>query len=190
VLSSLLGRRRGWLIFTQLSLMAAIVLLGRLDPLAAPLLIAAAAVFVATVSATQDIVIDAYRVESLSIDQQAAGVGGYVMAYRIALLVSSAGVVGLVGFLEAAGIPTETVWFYGYVAAAGLIVLGMAAVLVGHEPALPEDEAPRRRPRPLPRPARWWWPSRRSAPCSPCRWPRPCCCSCCCSASPTLLPAS
>jgi MFS transporter, PAT family, beta-lactamase induction signal transducer AmpG len=143
VLSSLLGRRRGWLIFTQLLLMAAIVLLGRLDPLAAPLLIAAAAVFVATVSATQDIVIDAYRVESLSIDQQAAGVGGYVMAYRIALLVSSAGVVGLVGFLEAAGIPTGTVWFYGYVAAAGLIVLGMAAVLVGHEPALPEDEAPK-----------------------------------------------
>jgi PAT family beta-lactamase induction signal transducer AmpG len=140
VLSRLLGRRRGWLIFTQLSLMAAIVLLGRLDPLAAPLLIAAAAVFVATVSATQDIVIDAFRVESLSIDQQAAGVGGYVMAYRIALLVSSAGVVGLVGYLEARGMPTGTVWFYGYVAAAGLIVLGMAAVLIGREPELPEDE--------------------------------------------------
>jgi MFS transporter, PAT family, beta-lactamase induction signal transducer AmpG len=106
VLSRLLGRRRGWLIFTQLSLMAAILLLGRLDPLASPLLIAAAAVFVATVSATQDIVIDAFRVESLSTDQQAAGVGGYVMAYRLALLVSSAGVVGIVGFLEATGMPT------------------------------------------------------------------------------------
>jgi PAT family beta-lactamase induction signal transducer AmpG len=81
-------------------------------------------------------------VESLSIDQQAAGVGGYVMAYRIALLVSSAGVVGLVGFLEATGMPTGTVWFYGYIAAAALIVLGMAAVLIGREPALPEDEAP------------------------------------------------
>jgi MFS transporter, PAT family, beta-lactamase induction signal transducer AmpG len=142
VLSRLLGRRRGWLIFTQLSLMVAILLLGRLDPLASPLLIAAAAVFVATVSATQDIVIDAFRVESLSTDQQAAGVGGYVMAYRLALLVSSAGVVGVVGFLEATGMPTETVWFYGYAAAAALIVLGMAAVLAGREPELPEDADP------------------------------------------------
>jgi MFS transporter, PAT family, beta-lactamase induction signal transducer AmpG len=142
VLSRLLGRRRGWLIFTQLSLMVAILLLGRLDPLASPLLIAAAAVFVATVSATQDIVIDAYRVESLSTDQQAAGVGGYVMAYRIALLVSSAGVVGIVGYLEATGMPTDTVWFYGYTFAAALIVLGMAAVLAGREPELPEDAEP------------------------------------------------
>ena len=142
ILTFVLGRRRGWLILTQLLLIAAIVMLGGLDPLQSPLLVAAAAVFVAAVSATQDIVIDAFRVESLDTDQQAAGVGGYVMAYRIALLVSSAGVVGLVGVLESAGMPTGTVWFYGYIAAAGLIVLGMAAVLVGHEPELPEDEAP------------------------------------------------
>lgn len=142
VLCRLLGRRRGWLIFTQLALMVAILLLGRLDPLASPLLIAAAAVFVATVSATQDIVIDAFRVESLSTDQQAAGVGGYVMAYRLALLVSSAGVVGIVGYLESTGMPTDTVWFYGYTAAAALIVLGMAAVLAGREPELPEDAEP------------------------------------------------
>ncbi|MFW6077801.1 MAG: AmpG family muropeptide MFS transporter [Hyphomicrobiales bacterium] len=142
VLSGLLGRRRGWLISTQLALIAAIVLLGGLDPLQSPLLIAAAAVFVAVVSATQDIVIDAFRVESLSTDQQAAGVGGYVMAYRLALLVSSAGVVGVVGFLEATGMATDTVWFYGYIAAAGLIVLGMAAVLFGREPELPEEAAP------------------------------------------------
>jgi MFS transporter, PAT family, beta-lactamase induction signal transducer AmpG len=142
VLSRLLGRRRGWLIFTQLLLIAAIVVLGGLDPLNAPLLIALAAVFVAAVSATQDIVIDAFRVESLGIDQQAAGVGGYVMAYRLALLVSSAGVVGVVGFLEATGMATETVWFYGYAGAAGLIVLGMAAVVAGREPRLPESADP------------------------------------------------
>lgn len=142
VLGRLLGRRRGWLIFTQLLLMAAIVMLGGLDPLKSPLLIAAAAVFVAAVSATQDIVIDAYRVESLGPDQQAAGVGGYVMAYRIALLVSSAGVVGAVGLMEADGVAAESVWFYGYAAASGLIVLGMAAVVAGREPRLPESAAP------------------------------------------------
>jgi hypothetical protein len=75
VLSRLLGRRRGWLFSTQLLLVVAIVLLGGLDPLKSPLLIAFAAMFVAAVSATQDIVIDAYRVESLGPDQQAAGVG-------------------------------------------------------------------------------------------------------------------
>ena len=142
VLSRLLGRRRGWLIFTQVLLIAAIVLLGGLDPMESPWLIALAALFVAAVSATQDIVIDAYRVESLGPDQQAAGVGGYVMAYRLALLVSSAGVVGAVGILEARGVPAASVWFYGYAAASGLILLGMAAVLAGREPRLPESAAP------------------------------------------------
>jgi PAT family beta-lactamase induction signal transducer AmpG len=142
VLGKLLGRRRGWLIFTQLLLMVAIVMLGGLDPLRSPLLIAFAAVFVAAVSATQDIVIDAFRVESLSIDQQAAGVAGYVVAYRLALLASSAGVLGLVGFLEASDVSAQSVWFYGYAAAAGLIVLGMAAVMAGREPRLPDSAAP------------------------------------------------
>ncbi|HUF44024.1 MAG TPA: MFS transporter, partial [Aestuariivirgaceae bacterium] len=142
VLSRLLGRRRGWLFSTQLLLVVAIVMLGGLDPLKSPLLIAFAAMFVAAVSATQDIVIDAYRVESLGPDQQAAGVGGYVMAYRLALLVSSAGVVGIVGFLEAGGASAEGIWFYGYAAAAGLIVLGMAAVMAGREPWLPESAEP------------------------------------------------
>ncbi len=65
VLSRLLGRRRGWLIFSQLLLIAAIVLLGFSDPAVSPWLVAVGALLVATASATQDIVIDAFRVESL-----------------------------------------------------------------------------------------------------------------------------
>src|SRR5499433_3913396 len=66
VLSRLLGRRRGWLVFTQLVLMAAIVFLGLCDPRSSALLVAIGALFVATASATQDIVIDAFRVDSLN----------------------------------------------------------------------------------------------------------------------------
>src|SRR5437868_738984 len=58
VLSRLLGRRRGWLLLTQLMLMAAIVLLALCNPSASPLLVAGAALLVTTASATQDIVID------------------------------------------------------------------------------------------------------------------------------------
>src|SRR6202521_4581254 len=70
VLARLLGRRRGWLLFSQLLLIVAIVLLGFCAPAAAPWLVAVAALLVATASATQDIVIDAFRVESLPESEQ------------------------------------------------------------------------------------------------------------------------
>src|SRR6476619_3935734 len=61
-LSERLGRRRGWLVASQLLLMAAILFLGTRDPVAAPLVVGVGALLVAFASATQDIVIDAYRV--------------------------------------------------------------------------------------------------------------------------------
>lgn len=137
-LTRLLGRRRGWLLFSQLVLMAAIIWLGALDPLANPWLIAVGAIIVATLSATQDIVIDAFRVEKLEKDEQAAGMAYYVSAYRVAMLVSTAGVLFVVGYLESVGVARETVWFYGYAVTALLIVIGMAAVLLSSEPA-PND---------------------------------------------------
>src|SRR5437763_879416 len=86
VLSNLLGRRRAWLIFSQLLLIVAIVLLAFCNPAAAPWLVAFAALLVATASATQDIVIDAFRIESLPESEQAAGMASYVAAYRIGTL--------------------------------------------------------------------------------------------------------
>ena len=69
VLSRLLGRRRGWLVFSQLLLMAATVFLALTDPAKAPWLVAFGALLVATASATQDIVIDAFRVETLQAER-------------------------------------------------------------------------------------------------------------------------
>lgn len=142
-LSARFGRRRGWLIFSQLLLMGAIVYLGSLDPLNAPFLVALGAVVVATASATQDIVIDAFRVESLEPDEQAAGMAYYVSAYRVAMLVSTAGVIVLVAFLEEQGVAAELVWFYGYVVAALFILVGVGAVLLADEPQAraPRDKA-------------------------------------------------
>src|SRR5438045_6287937 len=65
MLSRLLSRRRGWLVFSQILLMLAIVLMALCDPKLGPGLLIVAALMVATASATQDIVIDAFRVESL-----------------------------------------------------------------------------------------------------------------------------
>jgi MFS transporter, PAT family, beta-lactamase induction signal transducer AmpG len=133
-LGRLLGHRRGWLILSQLLLMAAICYLGSLDPLKAPGLIAIAALMVATASATQDIVIDAFRVEYLRVDEQAAGMAYYVAAYRIGLLVSTAGTVAIVAALEAAGVDRSVTWAYGYAATAVFLVIGMAAALMASEP--------------------------------------------------------
>ena len=133
-LSARLGRRRGWLVASQLALMATIVFLGTRDPVSAPLMVGLGALLVAFASATQDIVIDAYRVESLSVDEQAAGMAGYVAAYRIGMLVSGAGVVGLTAWLEARGFAKTAVWPIAYGVAALLVLVGLLAVLVAREP--------------------------------------------------------
>ena len=94
------GRRRGWLVFSQLLLIAAILLLALTDPARSPLFVALGALLVAAMSSTQDIVVDAFRVESLPESEQAAGMASYVAAYRIGMLVSTAGALFLVSALR------------------------------------------------------------------------------------------
>jgi PAT family beta-lactamase induction signal transducer AmpG len=134
VLSRRFGRRRGWLIFSQLLLIAAIVLLGLTDPLTSISLVVFGAVMVATASATQDIVIDAFRVESLETSEQGAGMAGYVAAYRVGMLVAGAGILALVAWLEYRGIPKSTAWTWGYVVAALLMGVGLIATMLAREP--------------------------------------------------------
>jgi PAT family beta-lactamase induction signal transducer AmpG len=141
-LSARLGRRRGWLVASQLALMAAILFLGTRDPLSAPLAVGLGALLVAIASATQDIVIDAYRVESLPVEEQAAGMASYVAAYRVGMLVSGAGVVALTAWLEAQGMTKAVVWPIAYGVAAVLVLVGLLAVLLGREPAAVAGAAP------------------------------------------------
>lgn len=125
LLTRLLGRRRGWILFCQLALIASILALGATDPRTDLLATAALAALVAFCSASQDIVIDAYRVEILNERQQGAGAAVIVIGYRIAMLVSGAG---------ALLIADQAGWFVAYAAMAALVLVGVATVLLSPEP--------------------------------------------------------
>jgi PAT family beta-lactamase induction signal transducer AmpG len=153
ILSRLLGRRRGWLVLSQLLLIAAIVLLAVCDPTRSPWLIALAALLVAAASATQDIVIDAFRIESLPESEQAAGMASYVAAYRIGMLASTAGALFLVTGFEDFGLSKTAAWMAGYLAMAALVVIGIVTTLIATEPeksaAAEVDHAAHARENPL-----------------------------------------
>jgi len=95
-----LGRRRGWAVLTQLALMAAIVAMGGVDPADNPGLLAIFALAVAFCSASQDVVIDAYRVEILEEKKLGAGAASVVFGYRVGLLASGAGALYLAGSID------------------------------------------------------------------------------------------
>jgi PAT family beta-lactamase induction signal transducer AmpG len=152
VLARLLGRRRGWLIFSQILLIASIVFLGLADPASSPWLVALGALLVAAASATQDIVIDAFRVESLDESEQAAGMASYVAAYRIGMLASTAGALFMVSGFEVWGLGKHAAWSAGYIAMAALVVVGMIATLAATEPRQSgAAEAEHRKEQPLAR---------------------------------------
>lgn len=125
---ALLGRRRGWLLIIQLLLMLAIAGLGLTQPAQAPLLVALAALLVTFFSASQDIVIDAYRREALADDEQGLGAALYVNGYRIGMLLASGG-----GLILADFIPFSSV----YLLMAGFMLLGMLTTLLAPEPETP-----------------------------------------------------
>ena len=120
-----LGRRRGWGITIQILLIGAILCLGTCDPKHNLPRMAVLAVIVAFLSASQDIVIDAWRVESLTIDQQGPGAALVTAGYRIAMLVSGAGSLFIAAY---AG------WFAAYATMAALMVVGLLVFLFGPEP--------------------------------------------------------
>ena len=134
LLTRLLGRRRGWLVFAQLLLIGAILLLALTDPARSPFYVALGALLVAAASATQDIVVDAFRVESLPEREQAAGMASYVAAYRVGMLISTAGALFLVSGFEATGLTKSIAWMWGYIAMAAMVLIGMIAALVATEP--------------------------------------------------------
>lgn len=120
-----LGRRRGWLLPIQAALLLAIAAVGLTDPMTGAAITVAVAVLVAFLSASQDIVIDALRIEMLEEREQAYGLAAYVWGYRLALLAAGAGTLFLVAPLG---------WGGAYGATALLMLIGMAATLLAREP--------------------------------------------------------
>ena len=126
VLGRLLGRRRSWGLTIQALLAACILALGACDPTRDIGLMAALAVGVAFLSASQDIVIDAYRVEILSAELQGPGAGAVQTGYRIAMLAAGAGALYLASAFG---------WFTAYAVMAAGLAVGMAVLILRPEPA-------------------------------------------------------
>lgn len=126
------GRRRGWLATVQPLLALAILAVGLTDPASDPATTVALAVLVAFLSASQDVVVDAHRVELLAEREQGYGLALYVWGYRGALLAANAGALAVAGL---AG------WSAAYAYAAALVGVGFAAVALSPEPPLGAEAA-------------------------------------------------
>ena len=130
LLTRLLGRRRGWTLVTQIALMAALFAMAGTSPAEAPFQTALLALVVAFTSASQDIVIDAYRIEMLEEDEQGAGAGSLVFGYRMGLITAGAGALWL---------HTIFTWPQVYMIMGALVVVGMITILLSPEPVLRGD---------------------------------------------------
>lgn len=129
-----LGRRRGWIFALQCAIAAALATMGTLLATASLAMVALCAVGVALLSASQDVVIDAYVREACTPAQRAAGGAAYVLGYRVALLLAGPGALGLAAYAA---------WSTIYGAVAALVVACTLATWFAVEPTLPPD-APRR----------------------------------------------
>jgi PAT family beta-lactamase induction signal transducer AmpG len=129
LLTRVFGQRRGWMIAAQAVLMIAIAAMGIASPNSDGWYFALLAVCVAIASATQDIAIDAYRVEILDDEQQPRGAAMVTLGYRIAMVVSGAGALYLAEFFN---------WHVAYLTMAAIMAVGMVTVLCSPEP-LHED---------------------------------------------------
>ena len=124
-LTKYFGRRRGWILLTQMLLIMSLIFLGYSNPSIDPKLTALAALLVAFFSASQDIVIDAFRVESLEKRFYGAGAAMIVFGYRLGMLSAGAGALYLASFYD---------WSIVYILMSLQILIGSFAVLIAKEP--------------------------------------------------------
>jgi len=120
-----LGRRRGWLLVAQVALILSIAWLGQANPVKSPWLLAFAALLVTFFSASQDIVVDAYRREDLADEELGLGSSLYVNGYRIGMLLASGG-----GLVMADHMPYSMV----YLIMAACMLVGLITTLLAPEP--------------------------------------------------------
>ena len=125
IITNIIGQRRSWALVSQVSLAVAISAMGFTNPTETPTLMAIFALLVSLCSASQDIVIDAYRVELLEEEKIGAGASTVVLGYRIGLLISGAGALYLAEELN---------WDIVYFVMAALMLIGFLTILFSREP--------------------------------------------------------
>ena len=139
LLTRWLGRRRSWLLLAQMVTMLGLVGMALHSPQQGVTGLARLALLVAFASATQDIALDAFRIESATADRQAVLAANYQTGYRLAMICAGAGVLSLVAWLEKGYLPAgagynNQGWMMGYLAMAACMLVGMVTVLFSKEP--------------------------------------------------------
>ncbi len=140
LLNRLLGRRRSWMLLSQFCIIAGLVGMALSDPQESLARFALLALGVAFASATQDIVIDAYRIESVGENLQGAMAATYMMGYRLAMIMSGAGALAIAALFD----PDETVyhqgaWMAAYLSMALMMLVGIVTTLIIREPDVTAD---------------------------------------------------
>lgn len=130
--TTLLGKRRGWMLLAQIGIAAGLIGIAYTDPATNLEMIVYFALLVAFASATQDIAIDAYRIEAVEKALQGAMAGTYQVGYRFGLIAAGAGALYIAQF---------TSWPMAYTVMAALVGVGMATVLIIREPEVVRDQA-------------------------------------------------
>lgn len=134
VLDRVLGRRRSWLLLAQILIVIAIFWMALTEPKAELLHMAYAAVLLGFAAASQDIVIDAFRIEAAAKQYQAAMSAMYTAGYRTGMLLAGAGAFYLVAFLGTDNTYVYAAWKYTYLIMAAFMLIGIATTLIVSEP--------------------------------------------------------
>ena len=136
LLTRWLGRRRSWLLLSQMVIMLALCSMALTDPQLSLTPVVWGALAVAFASATQDIALDAYRIESASTERQGALAATYQTGYRIAMIWAGAGVLWIAARAEVTGVAQyqSGAWQTAYFAMAASMLVGVLTVLLSPEP--------------------------------------------------------
>lgn len=141
-ITKVLGRRRSWMLLSQIAIILAILWMAQTDPTnpSSLTMMALAAVLLGFSSATQDVVIDAYRIESADVNLQTLMSSTYIAGYRIGMLVAGAGALYLASYFGSdKGSYNYQAWQYSYSIMASVMLVGVATTLIINEPEARND---------------------------------------------------
>ncbi len=135
IFTRLLGRRRAWLLLSQIVIAIALVGIANSDPAVNLTYTVFFALAVAFASATQDIALDAYRIEAVSLELQGAMAATYQAGYRLAMILASAGVLWIAAAVDSSeAIYDHAPWRFAYLIMAGFMAVGIITTLIIREP--------------------------------------------------------
>ena len=140
-LGRVMGQRRSWLLFSQVAIMGALCFMAVSEPTTGLQALAIGAVMLGFSSATQDIVIDAYRIEAAEKELQGLMSATYIAGYRIGMIVAGAGALELAGILDVVDGYDKFAWQTTYFAMAAVMVVGVITTLIINEPIRKETKS-------------------------------------------------